>query len=629
MKYPGINKQPRREVNLPELSGGINLRDSVSMIRDNQLTDSCNMWFKDGMLKTRPSTKNITSYEIQRGADKTFADVRFHPEIKKGDAFLSSYTFYSESTQYVFFWWQKGDEKTELPTLQITDFNSSYEKIHKYFVAQHKGDVYVYFDNFLIYKLADGTNEWKQVTDEEITAPVVMTHCKPTNHSYSFTGTQINGYNLIGRYYKMIYSAVNFEDDEHHMWYQLKWNLPSDFKGYVTAKLTHKNGAVVEHKVYWEGDPNHVNPTYYEEKIPGKPTDGYYMFVGPGYIAFSLEERKNSWVQLSAEAAEELRIEDNLEITTFYNAWDSDKKKIFNMTQQEWFGGAAAGISGGTRLFLCGNSNDSEKALVAWSALNDPLYFPENNYFYVGNEQEPVTAFGRQGENLIIFKPNETYYTYYSQNTSITAEHLINQSVIDYQANSVYFPLVTLNSKIGCAFPDTVKLCRNRLVWFNTDGRVYTLTSANQYSEMTVYPVSEMIERRLLETIATEDYNGISAVDFNGHYALFIGNKAFVMDYNCYGFSNVYSYSKTEDANALIPWYYWEFEIETAGNSLKFYECENKIYCGFRIELSYTQDAICTIVIDAENRETVDEYYFSENGETTGIQAKKRKNPLS
>ena len=55
MKYPMINRQPRREVNIPQLSGGLNLRDSLTGVRDNQITDCVNMWYKDGMLRTRPA----------------------------------------------------------------------------------------------------------------------------------------------------------------------------------------------------------------------------------------------------------------------------------------------------------------------------------------------------------------------------------------------------------------------------------------------------------------------------------------------------------------------------------------------------------------------------------------------
>ncbi|MBQ8740801.1 MAG: hypothetical protein IJY79_04550, partial [Clostridia bacterium] len=55
-----INKQPRREVNIPQLSGGLNLRDSLTAVRDNQMTDCINMWYKDGMLRTRPAFESNT-----------------------------------------------------------------------------------------------------------------------------------------------------------------------------------------------------------------------------------------------------------------------------------------------------------------------------------------------------------------------------------------------------------------------------------------------------------------------------------------------------------------------------------------------------------------------------------------
>ena len=62
MKFPMMNKQPKRVVGIPSLQGGVNLRDALNMCADNQLTDSVNMWFKDGVLKTRPGKKQTVDY---------------------------------------------------------------------------------------------------------------------------------------------------------------------------------------------------------------------------------------------------------------------------------------------------------------------------------------------------------------------------------------------------------------------------------------------------------------------------------------------------------------------------------------------------------------------------------------
>ena len=43
-----------REISLPELSGGLNVRDPEYAILDGQSPDMLNMWFKDSALTKRP-----------------------------------------------------------------------------------------------------------------------------------------------------------------------------------------------------------------------------------------------------------------------------------------------------------------------------------------------------------------------------------------------------------------------------------------------------------------------------------------------------------------------------------------------------------------------------------------------
>lgn len=237
----------------------------------------------------------------------------------------------------------------------------------------------------------------------------------------------------------------------------------------------------------------------------------------------------------------------------------TDELKVFNMTVSAWFGGTFYGIYGGSRLFLGGNISDTEKALVVWSDLNNPLYFSENNYAYVGDKSQAVTAFGKQADNLVIFKEREIYQTQYVSNGNVTAEELINQSEVDLSTLMAYFPLAMVHGYIGCDCPDTVQLCRNRLVWANSDGKVYTLVTQSQYNERSVFEISEMIDRRLK---TEKNLQSAHSADYDGHYVLVVDNHMYVMDYNSYGYNYVYSYSKTEDANLHIPWYYWEIPIE-------------------------------------------------------------------
>lgn len=76
----------------------------------------------------------------------------------------------------------------------------------------------------------------------------------------------------------------------------------------------------------------------------------------------------------------------NLTVT----AWKTnagDREKICRMVQNTWFGGDRSGVAGGTRLFVCGNPEHPN--LMHWSDVNNPLYFPENNYAYIGGGDQP------------------------------------------------------------------------------------------------------------------------------------------------------------------------------------------------------------------------------------------------
>lgn len=578
MKFPKINKQPSRSVTVPKLSGGVNLRDAVTMINDNQLTDSKNMWYKDNILKTRPGIKltdelvydGVTSSSY--GQDITSAQSENCEKVINGnrctlisrhECFLrrpdDSYPWYSAMSHIQFFW-VCGNLKEELPAISSSDgvtFNN-------YFAVQSKNDLFCFCETDNggeIYKLSDGAEAWEKLKDEDIYAPIVMTHCKSTGNLMPLEsqildagGVMLEGYNLLGSYYRMIWSTYNSavagpnsESDPtkvHFMRYGLLFDISECIGKTVTAKITDKNGNIYTHSVTIQS-----NSVWHVEQT--NRGDGIYLGVCKRMLYFFTSTSNGEVAQIT----ENDYVEDNMEITAPCPNSAENLKKVFAMQKSLWFGGDAAGISGGTRLFLGGNTVEKEKSLVLWSGLNNPLYFPENCYAYVGNSNQAVTAFGRQNDTLVIFKERETFYTQYTRNSNITASDLINQNVVDYTASSVYFPIVQLHSAIGCDCPDTVELCRNRLVWTCRDGNVYTLITENQFSERNIYCVSDMIKRRL--KCEKGLYNAKSC-DWNGHYLLFAGNHIYAMNYESYGYVYASSFNKTEDAQVMIPWWYWE-----------------------------------------------------------------------
>ncbi len=597
MKYPRINKQSRREVNIPQLSGGLNLRDSLTGILDNQMTNCVNMWYKEGMLKTRPPfvTDELRCVQYDKISNSQKIHTRFHNEImvsyKGYDCIVASNEYINidetgKTTRDISFEFQAVDRIFVMPKIVgITGDDITY------FCVEMSGVLYCYISDLSIWSLdykshMDNEEElkWVNIPIENRYAPTVYIHCKRSGWD-DFKGTFFEGYNLISNRYKMIYSAYNEADSDksHPMRYALGNELPET--GEIKVEITSYNAdteniATVEHKISYTKDQYDLfkkGEILIERFDEGEESsDGLYLFVKYNYVGFLFESAFTYQQGIATIDSEELIkkyacSEDNIVITAPYNASASDMKKVFNMTKSTWFGGVSNGINGGSRLFLCGNTDEDKKSLVLWSGLNDPLYFGENYYAYVGSKSRSVTAFGKQGENLIIFKENKIYASAYRQNTDITADELINQSVVDYEANSVYFPFVLVNGFIGCDCPDTIQMCRNRLVWATSEGKVYTLCTMNQYNEHTVYELSDMIMPKLKQY--KEQLKTATSADFDGHYVLFVRNCMFVMNYCCYGYQYVYSYSKSEDANTLIPWYFWEVPFLNDCNDVYEYDC--------------------------------------------------------
>lgn len=626
MKYPRINKQPRREVNVPRLSGGINLRDGLTGVRDNQMTDCVNMWYKDGGLRTRPAfVTNEDMYITNSRAyeDIYIADLKTHSSVKNGEAVLVSCIEcdgdFEDGTWLanIGFYWQNQDKTIQAGYIEfdgLREFNcknsseleNAIDKSSR-LIFEKDGYVYLFLNengNFRAYKsqIADELS-WDYISSDGYYIPTVMSHCQRTG-IYDYKGVQFEGYNLLTNRYKMIYSAYNESDtiSTHPMRYGFIEEIAA--KGIIRATIAYIDENEKPQICVHEADASGLADSdwVYEADIND---DGLKMYVCKKYLGFSSGTVAGEMPAKTLNTEEDKKkfalIEDNITIEVNV-AQDEEQtakmmRKFFNMTKSIWFGGAANGINGGSRLFLCGNTDENEKALIVWSGLNNPLYFPENNYAYVGDKSQGVTAFGQQGENLVIFKEKSIYYSYYATNDSITADDLINQSVVDYEANSVYFPIIQLNAGIGCDCPGTVQLCRNRLVWANSDGNVYTLFSNNQYSERTIYKVSDMISLALSKE---NDLKNAVSCDFEGHYLLGVGNKIYAMDYNCYGYQYASSYSKTEDSNALIPWYVWEFDNTIYAG--KIFEIDNKL---MRINSFQTDDGItltfATLSVNNEN----------------------------
>ena len=609
---PRISDRALHRLTIPELSGGVNYRDGISQVLDNQLTDCRNVWYKNGLLKTRPGVKCsktdnfLSSPETEKPMDAKATVYTDPKNIRVIDGVTYQLVVFKYFNGIVLRYY--ADVDTFIEVAEINNFTSPSgygagdsglppNDDYTLNVFQHNTDIYIFtsaYDEtnliapYFIYKVVEKEDKEERkfeafrIGPKDVYVPLVMTGYTSIGYKdQSAEDTQKNatlyeGYNLLGNRYRFTGSLITenyvkpngdptkFVDTCMPMIYPFPKSL-ENLSGEVIVTVTLPNGLInmgdtqyrgesgtFTHRVYFDGRDECI-----EDGDQHTQKDKLRLHVAKDRFWFThVDHEVVDHVDDTARIDPSNFMLENLEVEAPCQNSEENYKKVLNMTFNEWYGADSKGIYDGIHLFMGGHT--SEKNLIIWSDFNKPLYFGENNYAYVGDKSQEVTAFGRQGESLIVFKERETYATQYiSKDSVISAESIINNSVIDVTVAEVTFPMIQVHGFIGCDCPHSVQLCRNRLVWAHSDGKIYTLVSANQYNERSIFGVSGMIERRLSTYTSEELKNALSA-DWEGHYILSLGDKLYLMDYNSYGYANVASYAKNEDAQIRIPWWVWD-----------------------------------------------------------------------
>lgn len=556
MRIPKMPKSNQYRVSVPALNGGVNLNDAPNLVEDNQLTAVLNMWWKDQALRTRAglATTVERSFHIQTSGMgdsltyKVYSPVRVYRDGKPEDYVCCSCEFETSRANRVFHFYRfnESGSATHVSSLTFLDYEDGdpYATGMFMFAANPTADgigLYAVFNSGDIYSM-NKNFELQKIDKSEIYAPLVVVNAKGKKESetavYTRNGTPFEGYNLLGGAFR---TAFTTDNDIYYLLAQDQ--LTANVGEVVTIQYTGENGEVYT----WEIPPTSDSATI---TIDSKQITAW---ITRSYGSLSFRDDNLTPYPLPG-----IGQSNNLIVT----AWKTDPeatKKIANMQFATWFGGDRSGINGGTRLFVSGNPDHPN--LVHWSDINNPLYFPENNYAYIGESSQKVTGFGKQTDILVIFKEHEIYSAEYVSGNTYTAQDVIDGKVVDVTANAAVFPITPINSGIGCDCPNTIQLCNNRLIWATSDGAVYGLMAANQASERNVRKLSAMIESRLK---AEDRYLLKSALscDVDGHYMLFVWNRVYLLDYMDGVFQYYATYSDERKAQRNMSWYCWEFPEE-------------------------------------------------------------------
>lgn len=558
MRIPKMPKSNQYRVSVPALNGGVNLNDAPNLVEDNQLTAVLNMWWKDQALRTRAglATTVERSFHIQTSGMGDSLSCQVHPPVrvyrdgKPEDYVCCSCEFETSRANHVFHFYRfnESGSATHVSSLTFLDYEDGdpYATGMFMFAANPTEDgigLYAVFNSGDIYSM-NKNFELQKIDKSEIYAPLVVVNAVGVDDTGSppvVSGTQFEGYNLLSGAFRTAFTT----DGKAHEFKLPLDNLTLNNGESPAVEYTGTDGTVTR----WESFSNTMLYAQASAEIGGE-TVTVKLYRQSGIIEFST----------GADTPYPLpgSISNNLIVT----AWKTDPeatKKISNMQFATWFGGDRSGINGGTRLFASGNPDHPN--LVHWSDINNPLYFPENNYAYIGESSQKVTGFGKQTDILVIFKEHEIYSAEYVSGNTYTAQDVIDGKVVDVTANAAVFPITPINSGIGCDCPNTIQLCNNRLIWATSDGAVYGLMAANQASERNVRKLSAMIESYLK---AEDRYLLKSALscDVDGHYMLLVRNRVYLLDYMDGVFQYYATYSDERKAQRNMSWYCWEFPKE-------------------------------------------------------------------
>ncbi len=241
-------------------------------------------------------------------------------------------------------------------------------------------------------------------------------------------------------------------------------------------------------------------------------------------------------------------------VITAYKTTAGNREKIAGCKVAVRFGGEAAGVVGGTRVFVMGNPAypyhywRSDLGMHVSAGMR---YFPDMSEEVLDQNSEPITAAAKMSSQLVIFKENSIFAVGYS-----------------FDGKDVYYPVRECNSAIGCDMPGSVQLIDNNLVFAHSRSGVHILAGTNTELENIVKPLSANINNLLLRESGLKN---ACSFDHDRYYWLCVNGRVYLWDYDT---TPYYNYADYDKAQKRLAWYRFD-----AIHAHVFFARE-RLYCG-------------------------------------------------
>lgn len=467
MKFPKLTIPYEHRAVLQNFSGGLNTSLPPQFIKVDEQSEIKNMFFNKGVLQKRPQFKKVLSL-----SGYTVSDIETSKGVFIYKHNIDEYGYGQFSSAFI----NKNGQLTTIPDITFYEenefLNDSKGKCAYCFFPFYFNDV-LYLgvgfkdsaDGFMskIYKYASG--KFSRISEDKIYAPLVLVNGKGNkfsslalgNNSIYSPQVSFEGINLLTRRVRCQFTT---DGSSFSFPFILTRKYGTPVKVKLKGNFT-KDSSIEEFSFVINDDGTIVS-------IPG--LSGITCFVS-NYTNITFRKSDNTACPpLAASFSNNLEIE-------YYIDENPNAKSFFEMSHQTTFGAARG--AGGNRLFVAGNK--SQKNLLRWSDLNNPLYFPENNYVCVSNGE--ISSLKKQGNMLLIFSNNEIHYTTYLSG-SYSSEDFISGSINDITAVSALFPISQLHSEIGLFKKNACLLNNNKTIFLANDKKLYRIDNTSSITHL-------------------------------------------------------------------------------------------------------------------------------------------------
>ncbi len=537
---------------ITSFDGGINKNLLKTEIKNNELSDSLNMWYKGGKIVTRDGinlkrtfalSNSLSGANIRYLGNSTYSNeglTKFYQLTKEANETIQTAVYVVNSDgssiavlQEVI---NKSSFENEIADVVCSIIKGKAIKGSGIFIVQAVIDVEDNIVKKQYYELYKNRTNSYVIYPSDIYAPLVMVNGRGNNFSSLSSSEKTNypkpslleDFNLLSNGFRSCFKT----DGVSSKFYLPVKELSSNFRENITAKFTAVNGSVYTWQIpYSANESVYVTVDSTQVKIAVNRTSGCVSFKDNSSNDYALPKVEGLY--------------NNLEITAYKPYGNND---IFTGTVFESFN---------SRAFVSGCRFGVNT--VYFSKRNNPLYFPSSNVAYFGDKSAAVTALVAQNDRLIAFKAHKigicSTINYSEYNTELIILGKANK-----RGTLERMDIKTVNTGIGCTYPETLINCANRLVFLGSDMKVYTITSSANYLQR-LYKISENIDGLLFDVQI--NHNAFAA-DYKGHYMLFLDNKCYLFNYNTDAFLSASSPNGSVKKRHSIGWYCFEYNIGNA-----------------------------------------------------------------